>query len=93
MFKRQQERCINFLELSECYANKYLLDVDAEIRQQSTLLDNLEKRLEAANKLHQDAVDLQMLYESGTVASMNDLRAIGKAVLQVVVCRGRKANY
>jgi hypothetical protein len=79
-FKKQQERCIEFLQLSEDYANKYLLDIDAEIRQQSTLLDNLEERLEAAKKLHGDAVDLQMLYESGTVASMNDLRATGKAV-------------
>jgi hypothetical protein len=79
-FKKQQERCIEFLQLSEDYANKYLLDIDAEIRQQSTLLDNLEERLEAAKKLHGDAVDLQMLYESRTVASMNDIRATGKAV-------------
>ena len=80
MFKKQQERCIEFLQLSEDYANKYLLDIDAEIRQQSTLLANLEERLEAAKKLHGDAVDLQMFYESGTVASMNNLRATGKAV-------------
>ena len=79
-FKKQQERCIEFLQLSEDYANKYLLDIDAEIRQQSTLLDNLEERLEAAKKLHGDAVDLQLLYESGTVGSMNDLRATGKPV-------------
>ncbi len=73
-FKKQQQRCIEFLQLSEDYANKYLLDIDAEIRQQSALLDNLEERLEAAKKLHGDAVNLQMLYESGTVVSMNDLR-------------------
>jgi hypothetical protein len=90
-FKKQQERCIEFLQLSEDYANKYLLDIDAEIRQQSTLLDNLEERLEVAKKLHGDAVNLQIFYESGTVASMNDLRATGKAV--PVVCRGSKANY
>jgi len=80
MFKKQQERCIEFLQLSEDYANKYLLDIDAEIRQQSTLLDNLEERLDAAKKLHGDAVDLQRLYESGTVASTKDLRATGTAV-------------
>jgi division protein CdvB (Snf7/Vps24/ESCRT-III family) len=85
-FKKQQQRCIDFLQLSEDYANKCLLDIDDEIRQQSILLDNLEERLEAAKKLHGDAIDLQKLYESGTVASMNDLRATGKAV-----CRGRKA--
>jgi hypothetical protein len=81
-FKKQQERCIEFLQLSEDYANKYLLDIDAEIRQQSTLLDNLEERLEAARKLHGDAVDLRMLYESGTVASWNDIRATGEAVFR-----------
>ena len=80
-FKKQQERCIEFLQLTEDYANKYLLDIDAEIRQQSALLDNLEERLEAAKKLHGDAVDLQMLYESGTVASMNDFCVTGMAVL------------
>jgi hypothetical protein len=79
-FKKQQERCIEFLQLNEDYANKYLLNIDAEVRQQSVLLDNLEERLEAAKKLHGDAVDLQMLYESGTVASMNDFCATGKAV-------------
>jgi hypothetical protein len=79
-FKKQQDRYVEFLQLSEDYANKYLLRIDAEVRQQSTLLENLEERLEAAKKLHGDAVDIQMLYESGTAASMNDLRATGKAV-------------
>ena len=78
-FKKQQERCIEFLQLSEDYANKYLLDLDAEIQQQKTLLDNLEERLEAANKLHKDAINLQTLYESRTVTSMDDL-VTGKAV-------------
>jgi hypothetical protein len=79
-FKRQQERFIEFLQLSEEYANKYLLDISAEIQQQSTVLDNLEERLEAAKKLHEEAVDLQTFYESGTAAAMKDLRATGKAV-------------
>ena len=89
MFKMQQERCIEFLQLNEDYANKYLRDIDTDIRQQRTFLDNLEERLEAAKKLHEDAVDLQKLYESGTVASMNDLRTTGKAV----PLSGCKANY
>ena len=80
-FKKQQERCIEFLQLSEEYADKYLLDIDAEIQQQGILLGNLEERLEAAKNLQGDAVDLQNLYESGTVASMNKLRATGKPVL------------
>ena len=79
------------MQLSKDYTNKYLLDINTEIRQQSTLLDNLEERLEAANKLHGDVVDLQKLYEYGTVASMDDLRTIGKPVL--VVGRGCEASY
>ena len=79
-----------FLQVSEGYAGKYLFDIDAEIRQQSNLLDNLEERLEAVKRLHGVAVDLQMLCESGTVSSMNDLRAIDKAV--PVVCRGCKPS-
>lgn len=42
------------------------------------VLDNLEGRLEAAKKLHGEFVDLQMLYESGTVATIKDLRMTGK---------------
>ena len=90
-FKNQHKNRIKFLQLSKDYTNKYLLDINTEIRQQSTLLDNLEERLEAANKLHGDVVDLQKLYESGTVASMNDLRTIGKPVL--VVRRGCETSY
>ncbi|KAF8486437.1 hypothetical protein DFH94DRAFT_184077 [Russula ochroleuca] len=74
--KKQQEHFMEFLRLSEEYANRYLLDISAEIQQQSTVLDNLEKRLETAKKLRGEAVDLQRFYESGTVASMQDLRAI-----------------
>jgi hypothetical protein len=74
MFKTQQVRFTEFVQLSEEYANKYLLDVSAKIQQQTTVLDNLEERLEAAKRLHGDAVDLQTFYESGTVANMKDLR-------------------
>ena len=81
-FKKQQERCIKFLELSEDYANKYLLEVDAEIRQQSTLLDNLEERLEGARKLHRVAAHLQTSYETETVTPINDIRATGEAAIR-----------
>ena len=80
MFKRQQERFIEFLQLSEEFADKYLLDISADIQQQSTVLNSLEERLEAAKKLHEEATDLQTFYESGTVDTMKDLRASGKAV-------------
>ena len=74
MFKTQQVRFAEFVQLSEEYANKYLPVISAEIQQQSTVRDNLEERLEAAKRLHGDAVDLQTFYESGTVANMKDLR-------------------
>jgi hypothetical protein len=89
-FKRQQERFIAFLQLSEEYADKYLQDISTEIQQQGTVLDNLEERLEAANKLHGEAADLQMYYQSRTVANMNDLRATGKAY--PVICRSENAE-
>ena len=77
-FKKQQERCIDFLQLSEEYADKYLLDISTEIRQQSSFLDMLEKRLDMAKTLRQQAVDLRRSYESGTVATMKDVRTTGK---------------
>jgi hypothetical protein len=78
-FQKQQERCIGFLQLSEEYANEYLLGISAEIRQQSSFLEMLEKRLDMAQSLRQQAVDLRRAYESGTVAIVKDVRATGKA--------------
>jgi hypothetical protein len=78
-FKKQKERCIGFLKLSEEHADKYLLDISAEIRQQSSFLDMLEKRLDMAKTLHRQVVDLQKSYESGIVANTKDVRATGKA--------------
>jgi hypothetical protein len=77
--KKQQEQFVDFLRLSEEYANEYLLDIDAYIQQQSSFLAKLERRLEAAKKLRGEAAELQRLYESGTVATMENLRATGKA--------------
>ena len=79
--QKQKEHFVEFLQLSEEYANKYLLDISAEIQQQSSFLDKLKERLEAAEKLRGDAIDLQKLYESGTVSVMNNFRTTGKPVL------------
>ena len=80
-FKRQQERFIEFLELSEEYAGRYLRHISTHVDQQSTALNNLKERLEAANKLHRKAVDLKTYYEFGTVTAMKNFRAkTGKAV-------------
>jgi hypothetical protein len=76
--KKQKERCIGFLKLSEEYADKYLLDISAEIRQQSSFLDMLEKRLDMAKTFHRQVVDLRKSYESGIVANTKDVLATGK---------------
>ena len=78
-FKKQRQHCMEFLTLSEECANRYLLDISTEIQRQSSFLDKLEGRLEAANKLRREVVDLKMLYESGTVATMKDFRVTGRA--------------
>ena len=76
--KKKREHSMEFLTLSEECANRYLLDISTEIQRQSSFLDKLEGRLEAASKLCREVVDLKMLYESGTVATMKDLRATGR---------------
>lgn len=80
MSKKHEERFKEFLQLSKEYANKYLLDISAEIQQERLFLDNLEGRVEAAKKFHVEVVDLKMRYDEGPVAAMNSLRATSKAV-------------
>jgi len=79
MFKEQKVRFMEFLQLSEEYANSYLLDISAEIQQQSSYLNKLEGRLKTAKKLCGEVVEMKQFYESRTVAIMQDLRATGKA--------------
>jgi hypothetical protein len=69
---------MELLQLSEEYASRYLLDISDEIQQQSFFLDELEESLEAAKKLHKEAVKLQTLYKSETVATWEDLRLAGR---------------
>ena len=77
-FKRQQERCIEFLRLTDEYAHRYLLDISAEIQQQRSFLDMLEKRLDMAKTLYERAVDLRKSYESGTASVMKHARDTGE---------------
>ncbi|KAI0294662.1 hypothetical protein B0F90DRAFT_1274486 [Multifurca ochricompacta] len=77
-FKKQQDRCIHFLQLTEEYANRYLLDISAEIQQQSSFLDMLEKRLDMAKTLRGQAVDLRKSYENGTVNTIKKVRETGE---------------
>ena len=80
-FRRQQERCIEFLRLTEEYANRYLLDISAEIQQQSSFLDMLEKRLDMAKTLYGQAIDLRKSYEFGTAGAMKNGRNTGEAAI------------
>jgi hypothetical protein len=77
--KKQKEHFVEFLQLSEEYATRYLLDISDEIKLQSSFLEKLGDRLEAAKKLREEAIELKRLYESGTVTTMKDLRATGNA--------------
>jgi len=72
-FKRQQEHCLDFLRLSEEYASRYLLDISAEIQEQSSFLEMLEKRLQMAKTLYGQAVHLRKSYESGTMDAMKNI--------------------
>ena len=83
-FKRQQEHCIEFLRLTEEYATRYLLDISAEIQQQSSFLDMLKKRLDMARALYDQAVDLRKSYESGTANAMKNARDTGEAAFSLL---------
>ena len=78
-FKSQRERCIHFLRLTEEYADRYLLDISAEIQQQSSFLDILERRLDRAKTVYRQAIDLRKSYEAGTVNVMENVGKTGKA--------------
>lgn len=86
--KKQTEHLIELLQLSEECANKRLLYISAELRQQSLILDMLKGRLKAAEDLRGEAAHLQTLYESKIVAVMHSLRAKGK----IVFCRLQKQH-
>ena len=86
--KKQNEHLIEILQLSEECANRRLLYISAELRQQSLILDMLKGRLKAAENLRGEAAHLQTLYESKIVAIMHNLRAKGKTAS----CRLQKQN-
>src|SRR6266849_5386057 len=82
-FKRQQTRYFEFLRLTEEYADRYLLDISTEIEQQSSFLDELEKRLDMAKKLYYQADHLRKSYESGTKNVIKSVRETGEATLSL----------
>ncbi|KAI0298320.1 hypothetical protein BC826DRAFT_1184463 [Russula brevipes] len=73
-FKKQQERCIAFLQLTEEYADRFLSDISEEIQQQSSFLEALERRLDMAKSLRKQAVELRKSYEVGTLHCIKEVR-------------------
>ena len=80
-FKRQQQRYLEFLQLTEEYADRYLLDISTEIEEQRSFLDKLEKRLDMARTLYYQADDLRKSYETGTKNVIKSVRETGEATL------------
>ena len=66
-FKKQQERCVSFLQLVGEYADRFLSDIAEEILQQSSFLDALKRRLDMAKTLCDEVVQLRKSYEFGTL--------------------------
>ena len=78
-FKTQQKRYFDFLQLTEEYADRYLLDISTQIEQQSSFLKKLVKRLDMAKTLYYQADDLRKSYESGTKRVIKSVRDTGEA--------------
>lgn len=76
-FRKQQERCVAFLRLTERYADRFLSDISEEIQQQSSFLDALERRLDMAKTLREQVVHLRESYEDGTLNPINKVRDTG----------------
>ena len=76
-FKKQQRRYAAFLRLTKEYADRFLEDITEEIQQQSSFLDALERRLDMAKNLRQQAVHLRKSYEVGTLNSIMKVRHTG----------------
>jgi hypothetical protein len=76
--KKSQDHFMEFLQLGEDHANRYLVHISDEIQQQSFLLDKLEESLDPANILRTEAVRLKRLFNSKTVAAWEDFRTAGK---------------
>ena len=87
-FRRQQQRYFEFLQLTEEYADRYLLDISTEIEQQGSFLRKLEKRLELAKTLYYQADDLRKSYESGTKCVITSVRDTGEATHSLFPCVG-----
>ncbi|KAI0043700.1 hypothetical protein FA95DRAFT_1609148 [Auriscalpium vulgare] len=76
MLKKQQARCIAFLQLAQEYAGRYLRDISADIQAQHGLLGVLERRLGAARELHAEVAALRRSFDEGTCGGLKDIRAI-----------------
>ncbi|KAI0292996.1 hypothetical protein B0F90DRAFT_191936 [Multifurca ochricompacta] len=77
----QLMRLIKFLELTENYANEYLLIISTEIQRRSSFLEMLKMSFNMAEGLRAQLVDLRKQYETGIVAPVKDARRKDKIAL------------
>lgn len=77
-FLRQRQRYFEFLRLTEEYAHRYFLDISTEIDMQSSLLEELKKRLVREKELRDQAHNLRRSYESGTKNITESVRKTGE---------------
>jgi hypothetical protein len=74
--KKQQERCAALLSLMREYADRFLPDISEETQQQCSLLEALERRLDMAKRLREEAVYLRVTYD-GTLDCIKKLLRTG----------------
>jgi hypothetical protein len=75
--EKQRERFTALLRVTKEYADIVLSDVSEEIQQQSSLIDSLERRLDMAKTLREEAVQLRKSYEAGTLDPIKKFRRTG----------------
>ncbi|KAI0055530.1 hypothetical protein BV25DRAFT_167734 [Artomyces pyxidatus] len=81
-YKKQQERCIDFLQLTQEYADRYLADISDEVRSQGAVLRALEQRLRMAKDLRAEVINLQNAFEKWTCGQLKSVR---KSVLSIAI--------
>ncbi|KAI0038580.1 hypothetical protein FA95DRAFT_1201524 [Auriscalpium vulgare] len=87
MLKKQQARCIAFLQLAQEYADRYLRDISADIQAQHALLGVLERRLGAARELHTEVAALRRSFVEGTCGGLKDICALGTSPFDSIYMR------
>jgi len=84
-FQRQQESLVAFFLLARKYADRFLSDISDEIQQRTSFLDAMERRLDMAKTLREQAVHLHKSYEVQVLGSMKKVRRTGVCLSYLAV--------